>query len=132
MVEATTGFVTKRNVARNGGFATPAPDPAGGIIGFDTEGEAMHRWGDCHQGAGSFDNGCVALKATQGSKRGLDTFAGITQRLVSLTPSRTDLYTVQFYYATASIRRGQTCTVDAYLGDQEFYYQELFYLWTCR
>ncbi|KAF5667231.1 hypothetical protein FHETE_5934 [Fusarium heterosporum] len=125
-VGTTTGILSRRNVARNGGFATPAPDPADGIIGFDTEGEATHRSGDCHQGAGTSDNNCVALKATEGSKRGLETFAGISQRLMSLNPSTTKLYTVQFYYATTSVGRSQTCTVGANLGDQQFYSHDLF------
>ncbi|KAM0229971.1 hypothetical protein ACHAP5_011488 [Fusarium lateritium] len=126
--ETTTTFapIIITNRIMNGKFAMRDPNSASGIMGFESEGDVSQHNGDCYTGDGSSDNGCVALAAAEGGKRSFGSFAGISQMLGSLSPSRTVLYTVQFYYVAIIVGRSQSCTVDAYLGSQQFYSQGLF------
>ncbi|KAF4999575.1 hypothetical protein FGRMN_2323 [Fusarium graminum] len=113
------------NRVANGRFAMPDPNSNNGIMGFETEGAATHRNGDCFSGDGGTDNGCVVLETVNGRKRGIGSFAGISQMLASMIPSRTVLYTVQFYYAVITVG-SEACTIDAYLGNRQVYSQGLF------
>ncbi|KAM0258331.1 hypothetical protein ACHAPA_011330 [Fusarium lateritium] len=126
--ETTTTFepIIITNRVMNGKFAMRDPNSASGIMGYESEGDVSQHNGDCYTGDGSSDNGCVALAAAEGGRRSLGSFAGISQMLGSLSPSKTVLYTVQFYYVAITVGRSQSCTVDAYLGSQQFYSQGLF------
>ncbi|KAJ4138512.1 hypothetical protein NW768_002347 [Fusarium equiseti] len=106
------------NNAVNGRFAKRHPSSDDGVVGFETEGSVAHRNGDCFSDDGSQDDDCVALEVASDRKRGMGSFAGISQQLLS-GPSGTLLYTVQFYYAVISVEGSRPCTLDAYLGDQQ-------------
>ncbi|KAH7245471.1 hypothetical protein BKA59DRAFT_555377 [Fusarium tricinctum] len=126
--ETTTTFepIIITNAILNGKFEMQDPNSASGIMGYESEGDVSQHTGDCYTGDGSSDNGCAALVAAEGGKRSLGSFAAMWQMLGSLSPSRTVLYTVQFYYIAITVGRSQSCTVDAYLGSQQFYSQGLF------
>ncbi|KAG8352561.1 hypothetical protein FVEN_g9345 [Fusarium venenatum] len=113
------------NRVANGRFATPNPDSDGGIMGFETEGDATHHNGDCFSEDDGTDDECVALKISNDSKRDVGSFVGISQMLPSLSPSRTALYTIQFYYAVITLGGSQTCTIDAFIGSHQVYSQGL-------
>lgn len=95
-------------------------------MGYEPEGDVSQHTGDCYTEDGSSDDGCAALAVAEGGKRSFGSFAGMSQMVGSLSPSRTVLYTVQFYYIAITVGRSQLCTVDAYLGSQQFYSQGLF------
>ncbi|KAF4344580.1 hypothetical protein FBEOM_1478 [Fusarium beomiforme] len=121
------GSIVVTNAISNGRFSIKDPNSESGIFGFDAEGEAKQRNGECYKGDGSSDNGCVALGASNDSKkRAFGGLASISQFLNNLAPSRTVLYTVQFYYVVITAGGGQVCTVNAYLGNQQFYTMGLF------
>ncbi|RFN54239.1 hypothetical protein FIE12Z_1365 [Fusarium flagelliforme] len=106
------------NRAVNGRFAKRHPNSDNGVMGFETEGTVAHRNGDCFNDDSSQDDGCVALEIASDRKRGMGSFAGISQQLLS-GPRGTLLYTVQFYYAVVSVQGSRPCTLDAYLGNQQ-------------
>ncbi|UZP38389.1 hypothetical protein NXS19_006205 [Fusarium pseudograminearum] len=104
----------------------PNLNSVGDIMGFERKGLAEYRDGDCYKGDEGTDDGCVVLKTADDRKRDADSFAGISQMLTSLSPSRTVLYTLQFYYALIGVGPSQACTIDAYLGTRQAYSQKLF------
>ena len=106
------------NRAVNGRFAKRHPNLDDGVMGFETEGSVAHRNGDCFDDGSSQDDSCVALEVASDRKRGMSSFAGISQQLLS-GPTGTLLYTVQFYYAVIDVQGNGRCTLDASLGDQQ-------------
>jgi hypothetical protein len=106
------------NRAVNGRFAKRHSNSEDGVMGFDTEGSVAHRNGECFNDDSSSDDGCVALEVASDRKRGMGSFAGISQQLLS-GPRGTLLYTAQFYYSVISVQGSGPCTLDAYLGDQQ-------------
>ncbi|KIL94140.1 hypothetical protein FAVG1_02702 [Fusarium avenaceum] len=126
--ETTTTFepIIITNRVLNGKFAMGDPNSASGMMGYESEGDVSQHTGDCYTEDGSSDDGCAALAVAEGGKRSFGSFASMYQMVGSLSPSRTVLYTVQFYYVAITVGRSQSCTVDAYLGSQQFYSQGLF------
>ncbi|KAF5687763.1 hypothetical protein FCIRC_2203 [Fusarium circinatum] len=121
------GNIVITNAVSNGRFSIKDPDSESGIFGFDAEGEAKQQNGDCYKGDGSSDNGCVALGSSSDSKkRAFGGLASISQFLNNLAPSRNVLYTVQFYYVVITAGGNQACSVNAYLGNTQFYTMGLF------
>ncbi|KAF5549813.1 hypothetical protein FMEXI_4064 [Fusarium mexicanum] len=121
------GNIVITNAVSNGRFSIKDPDSESGIFGFDAEGEAKQQNGDCYKGDGSSDNGCVALGSSSDSKkRAFGGLASISQFLTNLAPSRNVLYTVQFYYVVITAGGNQACSVNAYLGNTQFYTMGLF------
>nr|RBQ91167.1 hypothetical protein FVER53263_12176 [Fusarium verticillioides] len=121
------GDVVITNAVSNGRFSIKDPNSASGIFGFDAEGQAEQRNGDCYKGDGSSDNGCVALGSSSDSqKRAFGGLASISQFLTNLAPSRNVLYTVQFYYVVITAGGSQACSVNGYLGNTQFYTMGLF------
>ncbi|KAF4953528.1 hypothetical protein FGADI_5862 [Fusarium gaditjirri] len=121
------GNIVVTNAISNGRFAIKDPNSESGIFGFDAEGEAKQRNGNCYKADGSPDNGCVALGSSSDSKkRAFGGLASISQFLANLAPSRTVLYTVQFYYVVITAGGSQACSVNAYLGNRQFYTMGLF------
>ncbi|KAF4420384.1 hypothetical protein FACUT_11204 [Fusarium acutatum] len=121
------GNIVITNAVSNGRFSIKDPNSASGIFGFDAEGEAEQRNGDCYKADGSSDNGCVALGSSSDSKkRAFGGLASISQFLTNLAPSRNVLYTVQFYYVVITAGGNQACSVNAYLGNNQFYTMGLF------
>ncbi|KAH7194409.1 hypothetical protein DER44DRAFT_889518 [Fusarium oxysporum] len=121
------GNTVVTNAISNGRFAIKDPNSESGIFGFDAEGEAKQRNGNCYKADGSSDDGCVALGSSSDSKkRAFGGLASISQFLTNLAPSRTVLYTVQFYYVVITAGGSQACSVNAYLGNRQFYTMGLF------
>jgi hypothetical protein len=121
------GDIVVTNAISNGRFSIKDSNSESGIFAFDAEGEAKQRSGDCYQGDGSSDNGCVALGSSSDSqKRAFGGLASISQFLTNLAPSKTVLYTVQFYYVVVTAGGSQICSVNAYLGNRQFYTMGLF------
>ncbi|KAF5988746.1 hypothetical protein FBULB1_1301 [Fusarium bulbicola] len=121
------GNIVITNAVSNGRFSIKDPNSESGIFGFDAEGEAKQQNGDCYKGDGSSDNGCVALGSSSDSKkRAFGGLASISQFLTNLAPSRNVLYTVQFYYVVITAGGNQACSVNAYLGNTQFYTMGLF------
>ncbi|KAF5638016.1 hypothetical protein F52700_4719 [Fusarium sp. NRRL 52700] len=121
------GSIVITNAVSNGRFSIRDPDSESGIFGFDAEGEANQQNGDCYKGDGSSDNGCVALgSSTDSKKRAFGGLASISQLLTNLAPSRNVLYTVQFYYVVITAGGSQACSINAYLGNTQFYTMGLF------
>ncbi|EWZ30950.1 uncharacterized protein FOBCDRAFT_192144 [Fusarium oxysporum Fo47] len=121
------GNIVVTNAVFNGRFAIKDPNSESGILGFDAEGEAKQRNGNCYKADGSSDNGCVALGSSSDSKkRAFGGLASISQFLTNLAPSRTVPYTVQFYYVVITAGGSQACSVNAYLGNRQFYTMGLF------
>ncbi|CAG7557407.1 unnamed protein product [Fusarium equiseti] len=106
------------NRAVNGRFAKRHSNSEDGVMGFETEGSVAHRNGECFNDDSSSDDGCVTLEVASDRKRGMGSFAGISQQLL-LGPRGTLLYTVQFYYSVIGVQGSESCTLDAYLGDQQ-------------
>ncbi|KAM0294415.1 hypothetical protein ACHAPM_011224 [Fusarium culmorum] len=77
----------------------------------------------------SNDNGCAALGSSavpaDAKKRALGGLGSIFQTLGNLAPSKTISYTVQFYYVVITVGR-QSCSINAYLGNRQFYTMNLF------
>ncbi|ENH64907.1 hypothetical protein FOC1_g10005676 [Fusarium oxysporum f. sp. cubense race 1] len=123
----TQGNIVVTNAVSNGRFAIKDPNSESGIFGFDAEGEAKQRNGNCYKADGSSDNGCVALGSSSDSKkRAFGGLASISQFLSNLAPSRTVPYTVQFYYVVITAGGSQACSINAYLGNRQFYTMGLF------
>ncbi|QGI94750.1 hypothetical protein CEK26_007819 [Fusarium fujikuroi] len=121
------GNVVITNAVSNGRFSIKDPNSESGIFGFDAEGEAKQQSGNCFKADGSSDNGCVALGSSSDSKkRAFGGLASISQFLTNLAPSRNILYTVQFYYVVITAGGNQACSVNAYLGNTQFYTMGLF------
>ncbi|KAJ4141884.1 hypothetical protein NW754_014674 [Fusarium falciforme] len=105
-----------------------------GLGDLEISGDVTHQIGGCFKDDGSPDDGCAAMRANGGgtaqpikAKRGLDTFAGMSTWLGFLRPSTKVLYTVQFYYAVISYGGGwNMCTVEAWLGNRYFYFNDHF------
>ncbi|KAI8658808.1 hypothetical protein NCS55_01158800 [Fusarium keratoplasticum] len=105
-----------------------------GLGDLEISGDVTHHIGGCFKDDGSPDDGCAAMRANGGgtaqlikAKRGLDTFAGMSTWLGFLRPSTKVLYTVQFYYAVISYGGGwNMCTVEAWLGNRYFYFNDHF------
>ncbi|KAM0351203.1 hypothetical protein ACHAP4_009341 [Fusarium culmorum] len=118
-------IITVRNEIGNSRFAMPNLNSVGDIMGFERKGLVEYRDGDCYNGDEGTDDGCVVLKTADHRKRNADSFSGISQMLTSLSPSRTVLYTLQFYYVVIEVGPSQACTVDAYLGTRQAFSQTL-------
>ncbi|KAL2677172.1 hypothetical protein Neosp_010940 [[Neocosmospora] mangrovei] len=105
-----------------------------GLGDMEISGDVTHHVGNCYKDDGSPDDGCAAMRANGGgtappmkAKRSLDTFAGMSTWLGFLRPSTKVLYTVQFYYAVVSYGGGMNlCTVEAWLGNRYFYFNDHF------
>ncbi|KAI8714711.1 hypothetical protein NCS52_01191500 [Fusarium sp. LHS14.1] len=105
-----------------------------GLGDLEISGDVTHHVGNCYKDDGSPDDGCAAMRANGGgtappakAKRSLDTFAGMSTWLGFLRPSTKVLYTVQFYYAVVSYGGGMNlCTVEAWLGNRYFYFNDHF------
>ncbi|RSL62608.1 hypothetical protein CEP54_005581 [Fusarium duplospermum] len=105
-----------------------------GLGDLELTGDVTHQIGGCYKDDGSPDDGCAAMRANGGgterptkAKRALDTFAGMSMWLGHLRPSPKVLYTVQFYYAVISYGGGMNlCTVEAWLGNRYFYFNDHF------
>ncbi|RSM18294.1 hypothetical protein CDV31_002813 [Fusarium ambrosium] len=103
-----------------------------GLGDLEISGDVTHQIGGCYKDDGSPDDGCAAMRANGGGtqrptvdKRALDTFAGMSMWLDYLRPSTKVLYTVQFYYAIVAYGGGiNLCTVDAWLGNRHFYFND--------
>ncbi|CEF77822.1 unnamed protein product [Fusarium graminearum] len=121
----TEDIIIITNAIANGRFAMPNLNSVGDIMGFQREGLAEYRDGNCYKGDEGTDDGCVVLKTADGRKRNADSFSGISQMLTSLSPSRTVLYTLQFYYVVIEVGPSQACTIDAYLGTLQAFSQTL-------
>ncbi|CAF3466606.1 unnamed protein product [Fusarium graminearum] len=110
------------NAVANGRFAK-------GLDSWSVEGSAKHQKSDCYKADGSTDNGCAALGSSavpaDAQKRALGGLGSIFQTLGNLTPSKTISYTVQFYYVVITVGR-QSCSINAYLGNRQFYTMGLF------
>ncbi|KAJ4323637.1 hypothetical protein N0V84_004245 [Fusarium piperis] len=132
----TTTFVEEPFVITN---SFPGGRFADGLGDLETVGDVTHQIGGCFKGDGSVDDGCAAMRANAASvstvvvveprnaKRALGSFAGMSQWLGFLRPSTKVLYTVQFYYAVISYGGGMSlCTVEAYLGNRYFYFNDHF------
>ncbi|KAM0389546.1 hypothetical protein ACHAQC_008858 [Fusarium culmorum] len=103
----------------------PNLNSVGDIMGFKRKGLVEYHDGDCYNGDEGTDDGCVILKTADHRKRNADSFSGISQMLTSLSPSRTVLYTLQFYYVVIEVGPSQACTVDTYLGTRQAFSQTL-------
>lgn len=121
----TEDIIIITNAIANGRFAMPNLNSVGDIMGFQREGLAEYRDGNCYKGDEGTDDGCVVLKTADGRKKNADSFSGISQMLTSLSPSRTVLYTLQFYYVVIEVGPSQACTIDAYLGTLQAFSQTL-------
>ncbi|EEU44474.1 uncharacterized protein NECHADRAFT_48802, partial [Fusarium vanettenii 77-13-4] len=105
-----------------------------GLGDLEISGDVTHHIGGCFKDDGSPDDGCAAMRANGGgaapptkAKRSLDTFAGMSTWLGFLRPSTKVLYTVQFYYAVINYGGGwNMCTVEAWLGNRYFYFNDHF------
>lgn len=110
------------NAVANGRFAK-------GLNSWSVEGSAKQQSSDCYKADGSTDNGCAALGSSaipaDAQKRALGGLGSISQTLGNLVPSKTTSYTVQLYYVVITVGR-QSCSINAYLGNRQFYTMGLF------
>ncbi|KAM0348460.1 hypothetical protein ACHAP4_010903 [Fusarium culmorum] len=110
------------NAVANGRFAKS-------LYSWSVEGSAKHQKSDCYEADRSNDNGCAALGSSavpaDAKKRALGGLGSIFQTLGNLAPSKTISYTVQFYYVVITVGR-QSCSINAYLGNRQFYTMNLF------
>ncbi|RSL87719.1 hypothetical protein CEP51_002071 [Fusarium floridanum] len=124
---ATTTTSTSAPVVTNelkgAKFARRAPD--GGIVDFESTGDAEHVDDKGYKGDGSKDSGCVQMHADSGSKRALGPNVGISQQVTGLNPSTP--YTIRFFTAIVLYPQStESCFIRAYLGGDPFYEQALF------
>lgn len=119
---------TITNVVVNGRFAKSS-DSGSGLVAWSGEGSAKQQTSDCYKADGSSDDGCAALGSSSDStdtrKRAFNGLGSIFQMLSNLAPSTTTRYTVQFYYVVITVGR-QSCSINAYLGNRQFYTMGLF------
>ncbi|KAH7183503.1 uncharacterized protein B0J16DRAFT_416555 [Fusarium flagelliforme] len=116
------------NAVANGRFAKSS-NSGSGLVDWSEEGSAKQQKSDCYKADGSSDDGCVALGSssvpTDIRKRAFNGLGSIIQMLSNLDPSTTTRYTVQFYYVVITVGQ-QSCSINAYLGNRQFYTMGLF------
>ncbi|KAF4456149.1 hypothetical protein F53441_1633 [Fusarium austroafricanum] len=119
------GVIT--NAVVNGRFSKSS-NSGSRLVAWSGEGEVKQQKSDCYKADGSPDNGCVALGSSSADarKRAFGGLGSIFQMLSNLAPSRTTLYTVQFYYVVITAGERQSCSINAYLGNRQFYTMGLF------
>jgi len=120
------GVIT--NAVVNGRFAKSS-NSGSGLVAWSEEGSVKQQKSDCYKADGSPDDGCAALGSssvpTDIRKRAFNGLGSIFQMLSNLAPSTTTRYTVQFYYVVITVGQ-QSCSINAYLGNRQFYTMGLF------
>ncbi|CAG7557551.1 unnamed protein product [Fusarium equiseti] len=120
------GVIT--NAVVNGRFAQSS-NSGSGLVAWSGDGSAKQQKSDCYKADGSPDDGCAALGSSSAPtdirKRASNGLGSIFQMLSNLAPSTTTRYTVQFYYVVLTFGQ-QSCSINAYLGNRQFYTMGLF------